>query len=244
MKGNHAMPDIFELIEKAKQGDAQARERIVQENMGLVWSVAKRFYNRGHDPEDLFQIGSIGLLKAIDKFDMTFGVQFSTYAVPMIMGEIKRFIRDDGIIKVSRGLKELFHKIIAVRDLYVKEEGREPSVNEIADKLGVSMEEVVMAMDAAATPDSLQKESGQDDQRLLQDRIEGDGDFEGDVTTKLALQQALGRFKPRERQIIMLRYFGQKTQVQVAKMIGISQVQVSRIEKRVLEDMRKDLKNI
>lgn len=244
MKGNHEMPDIYKLIERAKQGDTYARETIVRENMGLVWSVAKRFYNRGHEPEDLFQIGSIGLLKAIEKFDSSYGVQFSTYAVPLIIGEIKRFIRDDGIIKVSRGLKELYHKILGVREAFIRKEGREPSVTEIAEKLDVCIEEVVMAMDAAAAPDSLQRECGQEDQRQLQDKIEGKGDFEGEIATKLALQQALQQFNPRERQIILLRYFGQKTQMQVAKMLGISQVQVSRIEKRVLEDMRKQLKNI
>lgn len=236
------MPDdMYKRIEKAKQGDALEREKIVEENIGLVWSIAKRFYNRGHDPEDLFQVGSIGLLKAIDKFDPSYGVQFSTYAVPMIMGEIKRFIRDDGIIKVSRGLKELYQKTRKVREEFIYKYGREPSVNEIAQSLGVSVEEVVMAMDSSAPPDSLQKESSHDDQRLLIDRIEGGVDLEDEVATKIALQQALSRFKPRERQIIMLRYFAHKTQVQVAKMIGISQVQVSRIEKRVLEQLRSEL---
>lgn len=236
------MPDdMYKRIEKAKQGDALEREKIVEENIGLVWSIAKRYYNRGHDPEDLFQVGSIGLLKAIDKFDPSYGVQFSTYAVPMIMGEIKRFIRDDGIIKVSRGLKELYQKTRKVREEFIYKYGREPSVNEIAQSLGVSVEEVVMAMDSSAPPDSLQKESSHDDQRLLIDRIEGGVDLEDEVATKIALQQALSRFKPRERQIIMLRYFAHKTQVQVAKMIGISQVQVSRIEKRVLEQLRSEL---
>jgi len=229
--------DIFFNIELAKNGDKDALEYIVQHNTGLVWSIVRKFLNRGHEADDLFQTGCIGLIKAVHKFDASFEVQFSTYAVPMIMGEIKRFIRDDGIIKVSRSLKELSLKGKITREILTKELYREPTIGEIAERVGVSTEELVMAMDASSSPDSLHTVSG-DDNRELIDKIVDNKNLENEIVDKLALKEALSSFKPRERQIIILRYFSKKTQTQIAQMLGISQVQVSRIEKKVLFEMR------
>ena len=236
--------DIYNLLRRAKQGDSFAREHIVESNLGLVWSVAKKFYGRGHEPDDLFQIGSIGLIKAIDKFDESFDVKFSTYAVPLIIGEIKRFMRDDGIIKVSRSLKELAGKASAVREALTKQLLREPTVSEIAEKLGVPTEDLILAMEANCAPDSLYHECSDDNGLRLIDKIEEGGNIELEITNKIALQEALRSFKARERQIIFLRYFSEKTQSQIADMLGISQVQVSRIEKKVLEQLKKHLEVI
>jgi len=233
--------DIYELIRMAKNGDKTARDHIVENNIGLVWSVARKFYGRGHEPDDLFQIGSIGLLKAINKFDDSFGVKFSTYAVPMIMGEIKRFIRDDGIIKVSRSLKETAGRAAVARDTLTKELLREPSVEEIAGKLEISTEDLLMALDANNAPNSLHYENSDNSNLKLIDQINEGHDVELSVINRVALQNSLRNFKARERQIIVLRYFAEKTQTQIAQMLGISQVQVSRIEKKVLEEMRKML---
>ena len=232
--------DVYELLQRAKTGDSLAREHIVENNLGLIWSVARKFYGRGHEPDDLFQIGSIGLLKAIDKFDESYGVKFSTYAVPLIIGEIKRFIRDDGIIKVSRSLKELAGKASAVREALTKKLLREPTVSEIAEKLDTSTEDLILAMEANCAPDSLYLEGDDSGLRLI-DKIDEGGNIEFEVTNKIALQEALRSFKSRERQIIFLRYFSEKTQSQIADMLGISQVQVSRIEKKVLGQLKKQL---
>ncbi len=237
----------LELIEKAKSGDRDAQSLLVERNVGLVWSIVKRFQNRGYETEDLFQIGSIGLIKAIKKFDDSFEVKFSTYAVPMIIGEIKRFIRDDGIIKVSRSLKELSNKARITKEIMAKELGREPSVGEISLRLNIPSEEIVMAMEANYTPESLYNTVGETDTSSVQlnDRINNESnDNEVDLVDKIDLRQVLKTLKPRERQIIILRYFKEKTQVQIAKMLGISQVQVSRIEKKILEDIRKKIKYI
>ncbi|MDR0405455.1 MAG: SigB/SigF/SigG family RNA polymerase sigma factor [Clostridiales bacterium] len=231
---------IFLNIERAKNGDREARSRIVEENTGLVWSVVRRFLGRGHEAEDLFQIGCVGLIKAIQKFDAAFGVQFSTYAVPMIMGEIKRHIRDDGIIKVSRSLKELSARARAARERLAASLGREPTVTELADDLGANRSELVMALDAAVAPESLSAAQSGDGRELL-GTLGADGDMAGEVIDRIAIQEALSSLAPRERQIILLRYFRQKTQTQIARMLGISQVQVSRIEKKVLCDMRKKI---
>lgn len=229
--------NIYDVIIKAKDGDEQAREYIVNNNMGLVWSIVRKFMNRGTEAEDLFQIGCIGLIKAIEKFDTNFDVKFSTYAVPMIMGEIKRHLRDDGIIKVSRSLKELNIKARAVTDRLSKELCREPTVYEVAESLQVTVEELVMAMDATATPESINSKIGEDgaDRESL---LGCDEDMEQDIVNKIAIKEALAVLAPRERQIIILRYFKDKTQAQIAKRLGISQVQVSRIEKKVLAQMR------
>jgi RNA polymerase sporulation-specific sigma factor len=234
----------FEFIKKAKSGDKAAQSILVEKNIGLVWSIVKRFQNRGYEAEDLFQIGCIGLIKAINKFDSNFNVKLSTYAVPMIIGEIKRFIRDDGIIKVSRSLKELGNKARITKEIMIKELGREPTISEIANKLNTPSEELVMAIEASYTPDSLFSTVGEGDssQMLLMDKIDGIINHnEMDLVDKIAIRQVVDSLKPREKQIIILRYFKEKTQFQIAKLLGISQVQVSRIEKRILEDIRKKI---
>ncbi len=235
---------VLDLIDKAKAGDKRAQAILVEKNIGLVWSIVKRFQNRGYEMDDIFQIGSIGLIKAINKFDKSFDVKFSTYAVPMIIGEIKRFIRDDGIIKVSRSLKEVANKARVIKEIMSKELGREPTVNEMAARLEISPEELVMAMEAGCSPESLYNTVSEGDNSpiLLIDRINGEGTSnEVDIIDKIALRQVLDTLKPREKQIIVLRYFKEKTQVQIAKMLGISQVQVSRIEKKILEDLKKKI---
>jgi len=229
--------DIFEAISLAKDGDKQAKEYIVNNNTGLVWSIVRKFLNRGTEAEDLFQIGCIGLIKAIEKFDNSFNVKFSTYAVPMIMGEIKRHLRDDGIIKVSRSLKELSVKAKAVMDKLSKELCREPTVKEVANTLGVSVEELVMALDATVAPESINVKIGEDGKEL-ETTLGYDENMEQNVVNRIAIKEALAHLTIRERQIIILRYFKDKTQSQIATQLGISQVQVSRIEKKVLSQMR------
>ncbi len=233
--------DTIELILLAKNGDRQAQGMLVENNIGLVWSIVRRFQNRGHETEDLFQIGCIGLIKAINKFDTSYDVRFSTYAVPMIIGEIKRFLRDDGIIKVSRSLKEVSNKVRVVKEVLSKELGREPTINEMAQRLNICAEELVMAVEAGHSPESLFSpvSEGENSSLLLIDKLNDScNDDETDIIDKIALREVMDTLKPREKQIIILRYFKEKTQVQIAKMLGISQVQVSRIEKKILEDIR------
>ena len=232
-----------ELLKLAAAGDRNAQDTLVQQNTGLVHSIVRRFAGRGHEPEDLFQIGCIGLIKAVRKFDLSFGVKFSTYAVPMIMGEIKRFIRDDGIIKVSRSLKETVAKAMAVRERLTIQNGAEPTLNEIAAELGISGADLAAAMDAGAAPESLYavSDDGSKENRPLIEKIEQDTDYETEIINKLVLRQLLAEFGEREQKIICMRYFKQKTQSQIAEMLGISQVQVSRIEKKILLKMREKL---
>ncbi len=233
--------DSLELISLARNGDRNAQGLLVEKNIGLVWSIVRRFQNRGHETEDIFQIGCIGLIKAINKFDMSFDVRFSTYAVPMIIGEIKRFLRDDGIIKVSRSLKEIANKVRVIKEVLGKEFGREPTVNEMAQRLNIDVEELVMAVEAGHSPESLFSpvSEGENSSLLLIDRLHnGCNDDETDIIDRIALREVMETLKPREKQIIILRYFKEKTQVQIANMLGISQVQVSRIEKKILEDIR------
>ena len=234
------MDHTIALIRKSHDGDKEAREKLVEENVGLVWCVVKRFCGRGVEAEDLFQIGSIGLLKAIDKFDLSYDVKFSTYAVPMISGEIKRFLRDDGMIKVSRSLKELAYKSQQAREKLTASLGREPTVEELSEELGVDKEELVQAMEAGGEVDSLyrpihQKEGSEI--RLL-DKIEEKEKREDKILDLLVLRQLLETLDGRERQLIYLRYFADKTQSEVGKIMGISQVQVSRMEKKILENLR------
>ena len=230
------------MIEKAKNGDLSAQNYIVEENIGLVRSVVKRFLGRGHEPEDLFQIGCIGLIKAIRKFDIGYNVKFSTYAVPMIMGEIKKFIRDDGMIKVSRSIKELAIKAMNMQEI-MKKENCEASVAELAKRLGVTAEEVAVALEAGLKPESIYTPVGDEkESKMLIDKIESGIDYENDIVNKLLVHDILEMVDERARKIIILRYFKQKTQSQIAEMIGISQVQVSRIEKKVIEIMREKLK--
>ena len=235
------MDHTIALIKKSHDGDKAAREQLVEENVGLVWCVVKRFYGRGTDAEDLFQIGSIGLLKAIDKFDLSYDVKFSTYAVPMISGEIKRFLRDDGMIKVSRSLKELAYKSVQAREKLMDRLGREPTLEELADETGAEKEELVQAMEAGGEVESLyrpihQKEGSEI--RLL-DRIEEREQREERILDPMVLKQLLETLDAKERQLIYLRYFADRTQSDVGKIMGISQVQVSRMEKRIIEELRR-----
>ena len=237
------MDHTIVLIQKSHEGDKEARARLVEENTGLVWCVVKRFYNRGVEMEDLFQIGTIGLLKAIDKFDLNYDVKFSTYAVPMIAGEIKRFLRDDGMIKVSRSLKELSYKAYLCREKLQERFGREPSVTELAGELGVEPEELMAALDASSEVESLHKPIYQSDGQevSLMDRLPWRAEPEEEVLDHLLLKELLGGLEKEERQLIYLPYFADRTQAQAGKELGISQVQVSRLEKKILKSMREQI---
>lgn len=235
--------DTLELIRLSKQGDKAARDLVVSENIGLVWSIVRRFANRGHEMEDLFQIGSIGLIKAIDKFDDAFEVKFSTYAVPMITGEIKRFLRDDGMIKVSRSLKETATKVRAVKEYLSNDMGREPTIEEIAEKLEITKEEIVMALESGAEVESLYKTIYQGDGNAIYliDKIEQTEDENTLMLDKLALKEIIDSLDEKDQDIIRLRYFCERTQTDIAKELGISQVQVSRLEKKILKIMREKM---
>lgn len=233
----------LELIALAKDGDMDAREQVAAENLGLVWSVARRFANRGHDLEDLYQIGCIGLLKSIDKFDLQYDVKFSTYAVPMIMGEIRRFLRDDNYIKVSRSMKELAYKINQLKDNMIKEHGEEPGIEQLAEALSVEKEEIVFAMESAREVESIYNTVSRTngDELLLIDRIQSKEDSSNEIVQHVTVEQLLCRLPEKEKKIIELRYYEDKTQAQIGELLGISQVQVSRIEKRILKWMRQEL---
>ncbi len=233
------------LIREAHEGNSQAREKLVEQNIGLIWNVAKRFYNRGQEPDDLFQIGCIGLLKAIDRFDLSYDVRFSTYAVPMIMGEIKRFLRDDGLIKVSRNLKEIAQKARQLETDYQNRFGRDPSIEEIAAALSVSKEELAEALSSSFEVESLQKTIFQNDGSaiLLMDRLETEDKEQEQMLNRMALKSIMKQLKPEEQKVIILRYYYEQTQTQTAKTLGISQVQVSRLEKKVLTKMRQLLEH-
>ncbi|GAA0807422.1 RNA polymerase sporulation sigma factor SigF [Clostridium sp. AF19-22AC] len=235
------MDHTIALIRQSHDGDKKAREQLVEENVGLIWCVVKRFYGRGTDAEDLFQIGSIGLLKAIDKFDLSYDVKFSTYAVPMISGEIKRFLRDDGMIKVSRSLKELSYKIFQTREALIAKLDREPTLEELAETMEVDKEEIVQAMEAGGEVESLYKPIHQKEgnEIRLVDKLEEKDRKEDKILDHMLLKQLLESLDKEERQLIYLRYFADETQTQVGKKLGISQVQVSRMEKRIIENMRK-----
>ena len=228
------MDHTLSLIQQAHEGDKEAREQLVKENVGLVWCVVKRFYGRGAEPEDLFQIGSIGLLKAIDKFDLSYDVQFSTYAVPMISGEIRRFLRDDGMIKVSRSLKKLSYKCGKKKEELTERMGREPTMEELATSLGTEKEELVQAMEAATEVESIYRPIHQegDSQLSILDRLEEKSRPEEHLLNRMMLSQILDGLDKEERQLIYLRYFQEKTQAAVGEILGISQVQVSRMEKK------------
>lgn len=232
--------DAIQLIEAAHQGDKEARDKLVMENMGLIWSIVRRFSGRGHEMEDLFQIGSIGLLKAIDKFDTSYDVKLSTYAVPMIAGEIKRFLRDDGMIKVSRSLKESAGKAKLASQKLLEANGREPTIEEVAAEIGISSEELVMAMDSQCEVESLHKTIYQGDGNAitLMDKLEETTDANEELLNRMALEELLGELDESERKLIEMRYFEEKTQMEIAKEMGISQVQVSRLEKKILLRMR------
>ncbi|HPU63450.1 MAG TPA: RNA polymerase sporulation sigma factor SigF [Mobilitalea sp.] len=235
--------DTLELIKRCKEGDKEARDRVVAENVGLVWSIVRRFANRGYEMEDLFQIGSIGLIKAIDKFDCSYDVKFSTYAVPMITGEIKRFLRDDGMIKVSRSLKENAAKIRSFREKYSNTYGKEPTIEEIEEELKIPKDEILMALETGAEIESLYKTIYQSDGSpiYLIDKLAQSKDESENMIDKLALREVIASLDKREQEIIKLRYFNDRTQTDIAKQLGISQVQVSRMEKRILKILKDKL---
>ena len=237
------MDETMKLIEMAHNGDKAARERLVMDNVGLVWSIVRRFTGRGCETEDLFQIGSIGLIKAIDKFDTAYEVRFSTYAVPMIAGEIKRFLRDDGMIKVSRSIKEMGVRVAAARETLSGLLGRDPTVDELADRLGVSREEVAASLEAGSQVESLYAPSGSgDDNNLtLLDRVAEEREAHEELLDRMVLGQLLMALDRQQREIIIRRYFYNQTQTQIAKLLGISQVQVSRMERKILKEMRRML---
>ena len=230
------MSRLEELISLAQSGDRQASEALVEENSGLIWSVAKRFMGRGVEADDLYQLGCLGFLKAVEGFDLNFGTQFSTYAVPKIAGEIRRFIRDDGTVKVSRGLKEQSAAIKATRNRLTNILGREPTIQEISRQIGLSPEEIALAETATAATESIQRESGEEGFSL--ENVLTDTESEERMVEKIALRQAIDGLPEREKMVIQLRYFHSLTQQRVAKVLNVSQVQVSRIEKKALEILK------
>lgn len=243
LKRDYNYDDNVELIGMARSGDKHALDKLIQLNLPLVSAVSKKFLNRGYEYEDIFQIGSMGLVKAVNNFDPSFNVKFSTYAVPMIMGEIKRFIRDDGIIKVSRSVKNVARKLHYDKEALTKKLDRDPTIEELSAYSGVSTEDIVFAVESANGLQYLYDTIHQDDGSpvLLIDKLSENAEEDTEIVDKIALKEALTNLDTKSRQIIMLRYFKDKTQVQVAKMLGISQVQVSRIEKKVLKIMKERL---
>ena len=238
------MDHTLALIGRAHQGDKAARDRLFEENTGLVYSVAKRFMGRGTELEDLCQIGSIGLLKAVDKFDISFEVKFSTYAVPMIIGEIRRYLRDTGIIKVSRSLKENQYRVFRAREELEREFGREPSVKELAEKAELSSEELTMVMESGAEVESLYRTvyKGEGTEILLMDKISEKENGQEKLLDRILLEELLKSLEDPERQLIFMRYMEEMTQTEIAEKLGISQVQVSRMEKRILIKLRERCK--
>ena len=244
------MKEISVLIARAQEGDREAREVLIEKNLGLVHHIVKRVAGRGYEMEDLFQIGTIGLIKAIDKFDLSYEVQFSTYAVPMIGGEIKRFLRDDGPIRISRTLKENGWKVKQAAQKLAHSLGRDPSLEEIAAETGMEREDVVLAMEAGVEVDSLYRPIHQSDgsETCLLDRVESQGHMGGgedmekeQLLNRVVLEQLLSELEDSERRLIMMRYMQDKTQTEVAGVLGVSQVQVSRMEKKILARMREKL---
>lgn len=236
------MDAVTALIKQAHEGDKTAREKLISDNLGLVWSIVRRFEHRGHEKEELFQIGCIGLMKAIDKFDITYEVRFSTYAVPMIMGEIKRFLRDSSMMKVSRSLKENGWKIQKASDMLSQKLGRDATLQEISDEIGMCVEEIVEAIEANEEVGSIYQPVYQSDDSeiYLVDQVSG-GEASGtdQLVNHLLLEQLLAELNEEEKELIDLRYFKEMTQSQIAVKLGISQVQVSRMERRILMRMKK-----
>ena len=230
------MSELTELILRAREGDMQASEQLVMENAGLIWSVTKRFVGRGTDMEDLYQLGCLGFLKAVEGFDLNYGTQFSTYAVPKIAGEIRRFLRDDGAVKVSRTVKEQAAVIHAARNALTNSQGREPTLSELSQKTGFTPEEIAYAQTATAATESIQRELGEEGFAL--EDILSDTQTEEKLVERISLQQAIDRLPEREMLVIKLRYFHSLTQERIAKVLGVSQVQVSRIEKKALDALR------
>ena len=230
------MSRIEELIAQCQAGDKEAKETIIMENSGLIWSVSRRFLGRGIEADDIYQLACVGFLKAVDGFDLTFGTQFSTYAVPKIAGEIRRFIRDDGTVKVSRCIKERAALIHTARNSLTNRLGREPTVFEIAEQTGFSTEDIAIAENATASIESIHQATGEEGFTL--ENVLTDTRSEESILEKIALKQAIEKLPQRERSVIKLRYYHCLTQQQVSKVLNVSQVQISRIEKRALEKLR------
>ena len=228
-------------ILSAGKGDREAAGRLISENSGLIWSIARRYFGRGVDPEDLYQLGCLGFLKALEGFDPAFGTQFSTYAVPKIAGEIRRFLRDDGAVKVSRGLKEQAAKIFGARQILEQRLGREPLLSELSAETGLNREEIALAEAAAGPTESLQRESGEDGFTL--ELVLGDYGAEERMVEHVALRSLIEQLPEREKQVIALRYYHGLTQQSCAKVLHVSQVQISRLEKRAVERLREQMQS-
>ena len=235
------MEEVSVLIGKSQSGDKEAREVLIENNLGLVHHIVKRFLGRGYDPEDLFQIGVIGLMKAIDKFDLRLDVRFSTYAVPMITGEIKRFLRDDGLLKVSRTIKEDGLKVKLARQRLQSRLHREPTLQELSEEAQLGREAIILAMEAGAEVESLHKTiyQGEGTEISLMDKIPEKENRQEKVLNRIFLEEILGSLNAKERKLIYMRYFQNKTQTEIAYELGVSQVQVSRMEKRILRSLQK-----
>lgn len=235
--------DTLELIKQYRRGEEWAKDKVILDNVGLVWSIVRRFANRGYEMEDLFQIGIIGLIKAVEKFDYSFEVQFSTYAVPMITGEIKRFLRDDGLIKISRSLKENANKIRILKEKYNNTYGIEPTISDIETELSISKEEIVMALESSNEVESIYKTVYQGDGSpiYLLDKLTSNVKENDNLIDAISLNEVIDNLESKEKEVIIERYYNNKTQTDIAKKLGISQVQVSRIEKKVLLKMREML---
>lgn len=232
----------MKIIERAQNGSKEDMTKLIEDNSRLVWSIVRRFNGRGYDIEDLYQIGSIGLIKAIQRFDTSFEVRLSTYAVPYILGEIKRFIRDDGPIKISRSIKELNIKIIELQKEYLNKYGKEITLEQLAKELKTSKEDIAMALDSARPVNSIEDSQYRDNKTIsLIDQLSSGKDEENEITNRITIKKLISELKDNEKEVILLRYYKGKTQMQVAKILGITQVQVSRIERKVLDNMKRKL---
>ena len=234
------MERTFELIKQSQEGDKEAKEQLIMLHSGLIWNVVRRFMGRGYETEDLYQIGAIGLIRAIDKFDFAYDVKFSTYAVPLISGEIKLFLRDDGMIKVSRTLKENQWKIKKAMEVLQNRIGREATIEELAEELVMEPEEIIFSLEATVEVESMEQSIyARDGKEIsLKDRLTTEKNEQEELMNRLFIQQLLDMLSDRDRELIKLRYFENKTQTQVADLLGISQVQVSRLEKKILRYMK------
>ena len=235
--------ETMELLRRTKEGDQEARRQLIEGNLRLVLSVIQRFAGRGENADDLFQVGCVGLIKAIDNFDITQPVKFSTYGVPMIIGEIRRYLRDNSSIRVSRSMRDTAYRVLQVRDRYLAEHQKEPTVEQIAQELEIPREEVVFAMDAIVDPVSLYEPVYSDggDAICVMDQVRDTKNTDEDWTDRIALKEAMKRLDPRERRILSLRFYEGKTQMEVSAEVGISQAQVSRLEKGAINTIKKNI---
>ena len=239
------MYENMKIIERAQNGNQEDMTKLIIDNNGLIWSIVRRFSGRGYDIEDLYQIGSIGFIKAIQRFDTSFEVKLSTYAVPYILGEIKRYIRDDGPIKVSRSIKELNVKILEIQKEYNNKYGRDITLEEISKELRITKEEITMALESTKPVDSIENAQYRDNKTdktiSILEKISTGKDEQTEIANRLTIKNLINELDEKEKEIIMLRYYSQKTQMQVSKILGITQVQVSRIERKILDNMKKKL---